>query len=138
METRSLFVDTSAWIALSVPGDERHARAKPLWRAAARARRRPVTTNIVVAETHAYLLSRRGRREADGFLDFMLEETGIDLVWADAELTIAARDRWLRKLHDKAISLADAISFETMDRWRIAEAFAFDHDFVRAGFRLLK
>ena len=138
MEPRALFVDTSAWVALANPRDERHGRAGPIWKAAARAERRVVTTNVVVGETHAMLLSRRGRAPADAFLDLMLESAEITLVWTDLDLTLSARDRWLRKLHDKAISLADAISFETMDREGIHEAFAFDRDFERAGFRLLK
>lgn len=138
METRAFFVDASAWIALASPREEHHARAKAIWRSAGRARRLPVTTNIVVGEAHAFLMSRVGRERADPFLDLMLDSPQLELVWADAGLTLAARDRWLRKLSDKAISLADAISFETMDRGRIRDAFTFDHDFVRAGFRLLR
>ena len=138
MESRALFVDTSAWVALANPRDERHERAKPIWHAAARAGRLVVTTNVVVGETHAMLMSRRGRGPAAAFLDTLLDSPEITLVWADEDLTLSARERWLRKLHDKDISLADAISFEAMNRERIHEAFAFDHDFERAGFRLLK
>jgi predicted nucleic acid-binding protein len=138
VEARALFVDASAWIALFRSREQHHDRARALWRVASRASRVLVTTNIVVGEAHAGFVSRGSLEMGEKFLDFAFGTPALTLIWADADITFAARDRWIRRLHDKAISLADAISFETMDREGIGEAFAFDQDFVRAGFRLLK
>jgi predicted nucleic acid-binding protein len=59
--------------------------------------------------------------------------------WVDvpAELVREALTRWLARFRDQRFSLTDAVSFEVMRRARIRAAFAFDSDFVRAGFELL-
>ena len=59
------------------------------------------------------------------------------MVWAEAELTQAAVERWVRRYRDKALSLTDAVSFEVMQREGLRDAFAFDEDFARVGFRVV-
>lgn len=132
-----LFVDTSAWVALLHRPDQTHRRAAELWPGIRSARRLLVTTNLVLAETHATLTRRIGPTAGLSFLDRMADHRFHRVVWADAELTFGATDRWLRQHADKRFSLTDAVSFEVMDREGIVEAFAFDRDFERAGFRLL-
>jgi len=132
-----LFVDTSAWVALLHRPDQAHRHAAELWPGIRSARRLLVTTNLVLAETHATLMRRIGPTAGLSFLDRMTDHRFHRVVWADAELTFGATDRWLRQHSDKRFSLTDAVSFEVMDQEGIAEAFAFDRDFERAGFRLL-
>lgn len=96
-----------------------------------------VTTNLILAETHATLSRRLGAKAGLAFLDRMAFRPRQVIVWADAELTRAAVDAWVRQRLDRAFSLTDAVSFEVMQREGIAQAFAFDRDFERAGFTLL-
>lgn len=92
----------------------------------------------MVAESHALIARRCGYRAGLAFLigldDPVREQR---LVWADADLTASARLSWIEGHADKSYSLTDAVSFEVMKREGIREAFAFDRDFERAGFRLL-
>ena len=97
-----------------------------------------VTSNLVVAESHALIVRRCGHRAGLAFLLGLDEPVGEQsLVWADDELTASARLSWIEHHADKSYSLTDAVSFEIMKREGIHEAFAFDLDFERAGFRLL-
>jgi len=43
----------------------------------------------------------------------------------------------IRTYSDKEFSLVDAISFATMERFHVTQAFAFDHHFIQYGFSLL-
>ncbi|OGT94732.1 MAG: hypothetical protein A3I79_05380 [Gemmatimonadetes bacterium RIFCSPLOWO2_02_FULL_71_11] len=95
------------------------------------------TTSLVVAEAHAMIARRRGRELGVRFLEILDERPGQSVVWVDAELMLAGRGNWIARHADKTYSLTDAVSFEVMTRDGIREAFAFDLDFERAGFRLL-
>ncbi len=106
------------------------------WREIRASRRDVVTTNLVVIESHA-LIARRGGVEAGlRFWDAFVAQ-GHRLVWVDEELTRDAVERWVRRYQDKVLSLTDAVSFEVMRREGLRDAFAFDEDFVRVGFRLV-
>ena len=49
-----------------------------------------------------------------------------------------ALDSWIGRFADQRLSLTDAVTFELMRREKLTHAFAFDADFVTAGFALLK
>lgn len=80
--------------------------------------------------------SRRLGAEAGlAFLDGVAARPGQRIVWADEELTRAATEAWLRRKKSRDVSLTDAVSFEVMRREGLKEAFTFDRDFERAGYR---
>lgn len=56
-----VFIDTSAYGALAIRGDENHQRAVAALRVLTEHRSRLYTTNFVAAETHAFVLARAGR-----------------------------------------------------------------------------
>ncbi|MFN0074395.1 MAG: type II toxin-antitoxin system VapC family toxin, partial [Chloroflexota bacterium] len=58
------FVDTGAYYALTFAGDENHAAAVAIFRQLVGERRQLVTTNFVLAETHALILNRLNRNIA--------------------------------------------------------------------------
>src|SRR6266571_138082 len=68
-EPASLFVDSGAWIALASARDQHHAEADSLFRIAATLRLPLLTTNLVVAEVHRFLLHRAGTAVAARALD---------------------------------------------------------------------
>jgi predicted nucleic acid-binding protein len=130
-----VFVDTSAYFALANERDINHHQAATT---AARLRRessRLYTTNFILAETHALLLSKLGRRTAFRVL--------AEIDRSDAFIVrVAAGDErqarvLLARYDDKDFSLTDATSFVVMDRLRIGQAFTFDHDFAQYGFSIL-
>ena len=131
-----LFVDTSAWYPLA---DVRHADHEPL-AAALRARvasgTRVVTTNLVVAETHALLLRRLGRDVALRFVQEVRREPLV-VETSTPDLEVRAAEEWLARYEDKDLSLTDAVSFTVMKDRGITEALTLDHHFAVAGFTLV-
>lgn len=136
MARAAVFVDSSAWVALLYRRDQAHARAVRSWKGLRAAGRYLVTTNLVLAETHGFLLRRLSVAGALAFLEHQ-RVFGPGLVWADPDLTDAAVERWLRRFRDQAFSLTDAVSFEVMRREGIRESFTFDRHYQIAGFEML-
>lgn len=99
-------------------------------------RRRLVTTNLVVAETHALLLRRVGRAPALTFARTVGESPNL-VVRSTCEIEEAAVREWLDRYGDRDFSLADAVSFAVMTERRIEEALTLDHHFAVAGFRAI-
>jgi len=128
------FVDTSGWYPLVVAKHPDHARISAALRALIRNHRRLVTTNLVVAETHALLLRRVGRATALTFIQTVAEPPNV-VVRSTRELEAAAERDWLARYHDQDISLADAVSFAVMTERGIRDALTLDHHFAVAGFQ---
>ena len=95
-----------------------------------------MTTSLVLAEAHALIARRLGVEPGLAFLDALGTPRDRRVEWVDEALATAAVDRWIRRHRDRPLSLTDAVSFEVMRRDGLREAFAFDDDFERAGFRL--
>lgn len=92
-----------------------------------------VATNLIVAETHALLLSRIGWRAALRFLR-VVRQSPNEVVSATTDLEDRAITHWLERYEDQDFSLADAVSFEVMAGQRIREVLTLDHRFAVAEF----
>jgi hypothetical protein len=128
-----IFVDTSAWYGLADPRYPHHPALTEALSDRVRRGARVVTTNLVVAETHALLLRRGGRRAALRFLDEVGREP-ILVEMSSRQLEGRARVDWLLRFNDQAFTLTDAVSFAVMTERRIREALALDRHFATAGF----
>jgi len=132
---RRVFVDTSAYFALADRRDENHPSAVYLIQQLIREHTELLTTNYVIAETHALLLNRIGYKTALQVIEELYKsQTRIYRV-REAEERKALEI--IRKYTDKEFSLVDAMSFATMERLHLTQAFAFDHHFAQYGFSLL-
>lgn len=80
----------------------------------------------------------RGSGTARKHVKELLEDPSYEWLDAPAHLVHDAIEAWLERFSDQRFSLTDAVSFEVMRRERIETAFAFDRDFVTAGFELLR
>jgi predicted nucleic acid-binding protein len=129
------FVDTSAWYPLLVAKHPDHARLATALRALIRNRRRLVTTNLVVAETHALLLRRVGAKTALAFVRTVDEAPNV-VIRSTRDLEVEAERDWLVRYADQDFSLTDAVSFAVMTNRRIRDALSLDHHFEVAGFQL--
>lgn len=132
--TRRVLVDTSAYFALANTRDASHTVVQTIAQGLARLRFRQFTTNLILAETHALLLTRIGRSLAVRVLDEL--DAGATVV-----VRVSARDEQrareiLRQYADKDFSLTDAASFAVMERLRISLAFSLDHHFQQYGYSL--
>ena len=135
LEPRSVFVDSSAFYALIDDRDRNHGAAAGILSRLANEASRLFTTNLILAETHALLLSRLGRQIALQFLDDVdAGNTTVVRVAAGEEQRARAI---LRQYDDKDFSLTDATSFAVMERLKINAAFSFDSDFSQFGWSVL-
>lgn len=105
-------------------------------RDAVKHRKRIVTTNLVIAETHALIMRRIHRAAALAFLREVVRAPNI-VVTSTAEYEAAAQRDWLDRYDDQDFSLTDAVSFAVMGERGIREALALDHHFVIAGFAVV-
>lgn len=129
-----LFLDTSAWFPALASWHPLHSSLAAILSQAVGEGGRPVTSNLVVAETHALLLRRSGRKAAVGFLREVSAPL-IVVVSSTPELEGRALREWIERYDDQDFSLADAVSFAVMDERGIEEALTLDHHFRVAGFR---
>ena len=133
---RGVFVDTSAWFALGSARDADHAIATRRLRRLADEARPLVTTNHVISESYTLVRRRLGSAAALALLgrlrdSSLVQRTFVPAAWEDEA------ERLLRQYADQPFSYVDATSFVAMRRLGIREAFAFDNDFVVAGFMLV-
>ena len=94
-----------------------------------------VTTNLIVAEVHRFVLFHVGIHAATLLLDRIDASPRLTIEFVTPAHHVAAR-RWLTNLSDQVITYTDAVSFAVMEAARCTAAMSFDHDFVTAGFRL--
>lgn len=133
---RRVLIDSAGYFA-HIDSRERHHQEARIIAAGLQAGRWSVfTTNFVVAEAHALLLSRLGRPWATRFLHDLDQSRGTNIVRVTAADEQRARDI-VDRYEDKDFSLTDAISFSVMERLEIAFAFTFDQHFAQYGWQVL-
>ncbi len=131
---RVVFVDTGAFYAAINRNDENHREAAALFHDAMEEEWRLITSNFVVAETHALILSRLGRDLAAAWLR-SIPASVVRISKADEDKA----KRIIFGYRDKEFSYCDASSFALIERLRIREAMAFDSHFEQYGkFGLLR
>ncbi|MEP7345880.1 MAG: PIN domain-containing protein [Gemmatimonadaceae bacterium] len=129
------FVDTSAWYPALVRNHPQHDVLAASLRERVSQGQRVVTTNLVVAETHALLLHRVGRDPALNFVR-TVHEPPILVVESNRDLEERAIALYLDRYRDQSFSLTDGVSFAVMKERRITDALTLDRHFVAAGFRI--
>jgi uncharacterized protein len=129
----SIFIDSSAWIALFSRRDQHHEEADRAFRAMVVSKRRILTTNLVLAEIHRLLLYRAGIQAAAAALEKIESSPLVEIAFADASNHQAAKD-WIKKLQDHPVSYTDAVSFSVMKATGGSEALTYDRHFHIAGF----
>jgi len=134
--SREVFVDTSAWIAVSDAGDKYHPAARAAYNRLLGERCVFLTTNLVVAE--AYIIIRRagGHAQAMRLLRSLRGSPRLQKVWSDARLETQA-EAILEKHSDQDFSFTDAVSFVVMQERGIEQAFTFDSHFAVMGFQMV-
>jgi predicted nucleic acid-binding protein len=94
---------------------------------------RLVTSNLVLAEVHRFVLFRAGIRAAAATLARIEGSRRTTIEFATRAHHQAAQ-AWLTKLADQVITYTDAVSFALVKATRCDAVIAFDADFVVAGF----
>jgi predicted nucleic acid-binding protein len=126
-----VFADTGYWIAVLVPSDGLHERAKEVSQGLGK--RRIVTTEMVLVELLGLLAKTPTRQVAADAVDRMLRDPNVEVVpqtgrqFGDALMRYKSRT-------DKAWSLTDCASFLLMEQRKMKEALAHDQHVEQAGF----
>lgn len=128
---KQVFVDTGGFYSFTDADDEFHEKSCALFEKAAAETWKLTTTNYVVSETHALILSRLNRKIALDYIQGTF--TGSILV---ERVTKEDENKALKLLidyRDKDYSFCDAISFVIMERLKVFEAISFDDHFRQYG-----
>jgi len=136
VSSAKLFVDTGAWVALTVEDDAHHKKARQAYPIELRKRRKLITTNFVIAETYTLLRRAAGQPVAVAFLEMLAASPRVEKVFSTAIYEEEAY-RLLKQYEDQDFSFVDAVSFAVMKQQNVQDAFAFDKHFQTAGFILV-
>jgi uncharacterized protein len=126
-----VFIDTGGYFALASSRDENHAASVAIMEALRTERYRFYTSNFILAELHALLLTRINRRVALETLT-ALDHSATTVVRVTPADEIRAREI-IVQYDDKNFSLTDATSFSIMDRLGIYQVLTFDGNFEQYG-----
>lgn len=129
----TVFIDTSAVIAILDASQSCHEPAAAAWRKLILGNHSLVTSSYVMLETTALLQRRYGMAAV------MSAETAVwpmcQVVWVDAHLHEAAR-QLLITANQRDLSLVDCVSFQVMQSQGLRHALAFDRYFTDRGYTL--
>jgi len=129
---KSVFIDTSAFVALRNSSEAEHERARAALSGLIAEGVALFTSNYVFAETYTALMVRVGRGEAIEWGRRFRAGGAIDLVHLDRTTEERAWEI-LEQHDDKRWSYVDATSFALIERDGGEDAFAFDAHFVQRG-----
>jgi len=129
------FVDSGAWIALALSRDSLHERARSQWDALRAAGAKLHTSVPVVIETFTFL-ERNANRDVALAWKESIYRTGFLRILPCELRDLAHSWEYFRRSDLHKLSAVDATSFAIMKRAGIRLAYAFDHHFAVAGFRL--
>ena len=129
-----IFVDSGAWIALSLANDRNAVRARALYDELSQGLHGSlVTSNFVLDEAITFLRMAADVPTAARLAKTVMSSRTTVLAWVDPA-TFDASLQLFEGRPDKRWSFTDCTSFVVMDQLQIKEAFTFDHNFEEAGF----
>lgn len=122
-----VFVDTSAFCALTIPKDQNNSRAKSIHQQIQE--RKPVlyTSDYVLDEVYTLLKTRDCHATAVRFMDQM-SKSHITILRMTDDIEQAAKAIF-RKFDDKRLSFTDCTSFAFINHLGANTVFAFDEHF---------
>jgi predicted nucleic acid-binding protein len=123
--------DTSAFFAFLDRDDDAHPLAVRAWLRLRESGDACLTTNYVVTETIALLQNRLGLAAVAVFVNTVLP--ALQLEWVTPEVHDAAVETLLAS-NRRDLSLVDCVSFATMRRLGVRQAFTLDAHFREQSF----
>jgi uncharacterized protein len=127
----SVFIDTSAIVAVLDARDDRNTSASRIWRSLIEAGEEVITSNYVFVETVSVLHSRYGIAAVRGFAETIAQY--IRVTWVDPQLHSSAFESILASGSKSEPSFVDRISFELIEKLNVDRVFAYDKHFENAG-----
>jgi len=131
---RALFVDTGAFVAKEIAGDQFHPMARDAWAEVANRGVRLVSSEHVYDES-ATLIARRATYSFAAQWGVEAMDSGIEWLQAAPEELVKALGL-MRKYADQGVSFTDSLSAVLMRRFGLKRVFGFDRHFEAMGFSL--
>lgn len=130
---KSVFVDTSAFVALFYEKDKHHEAAREMLGRVKKANASMVLTDYVFDETITGIMTSVGHLTAIKAGEYILGSRLLKLIWLDEALKLRAWELF-KRYDDKAFSFTDCTSFLLMKEFNVTRYLAFDRHFQQAGF----
>ena len=130
----SVYVDTSAFLAVLNAGDRFHAPARRRWEQLVKSGAPLICNNYVLVETLAVLQNRLGLEAVIAFQNDVMPV--LVVLWVDEDLHRRAASALLTAQR-RRLSLVECASFESMRQVGLRQVFAFDAHFEEQGFQVL-
>jgi len=127
----TVYVDTSAFLAVLDADDQNHPDAKRVWESLLSKRVPLIASSYVLVETWALVQHRLGIEAVRSFSEDVFPLLGI--IWVGSDLHrrgVAA----LLAANRRNLSLVDCVSFEVMRDLGVKNVFTFDPHFREHGF----
>lgn len=122
-----VFIDTSAFCALTIPQDQHNQRAKSLYNQFKEHRSMIFTSDYVLDEVYTLLKSRGSYQTSIKFME-QIDKSRIVILRITEEVEEEAKDIF-RRFMEKKLSFTDCTSFVLINRNSIEAVFAFDKHF---------
>ncbi|MEW6227059.1 MAG: PIN domain-containing protein [Bacillota bacterium] len=130
----SVYVDTSAFLAVLDADDTNHERAKAAWKELLVNRIPLICSSYVLVETWALVQSRLGMQALRSFYEDVFPLLKVE--WVD-QVFHQRGAAALITANRRNLSLVDCVSFEIMRHLGMRRVFAFDTHFREQGFECL-
>ncbi|HIC92588.1 MAG TPA: PIN domain-containing protein [Syntrophaceae bacterium] len=130
----TIFIDTSAFLAILNKDDNNYPMAKRLWNELIYSENVMVSNNYVLVESFALIQRRLGMEAVRTFQEDILPLINVE--WINAETHRSGVSAFLAASKRK-LSLVDCVSFEIMRLLGIKTAFTFDPHFGEQGYRCI-
>ncbi len=130
----SVFVDTSAFLALLDSYEHNHSLAQHIWLQLIERDTPLVCTSYVLSETAALIQNRLGMQQIQAFHENVFPF--LRIIWVDEDLHNMGMTAVLTA-NRRQLSLVDCISFVAMRQSDLNTTFAFDNHFAEQGFTVL-
>jgi predicted nucleic acid-binding protein len=126
----SVFIDTSALLAILDADDEHHKKAKNTWIRLV-SEETVICSNYILVETFALVQNRLGLEAVRALQEDILPMITVE--WVD-EATHRAGVTGVLTARRRKLSLVDCTSFDIMRKLGIKKVFAYDPHFKEQGF----
>jgi len=130
----SVFVDTSAFIAVLVAEDQNHHSASCIWLELLNKEELVLTSNYIVVETCALLQRRIGIHALKIFIEEILPVVRVE--WVDQSLHNAGISGLMMSGRNGP-NVVDCVNFSILRKLTIRDVFTYDKHFSESGFVVL-
>lgn len=122
-----VFIDTSAFCALTIPADHYNLRAKEIYDHLSKQRPLFCTSDYVLDEVYTLLKRRSSHAVAVTFMD-RITKSSLTVMPVTGQIFAAAK-RIFKRYDDRRLSFTDCTSFALINMHRLDAVFAFDVHF---------